>query len=209
MLRVFGEVFGHMDGAVSKSGLDPVVVEGIDSGGDVTTCALQTSGVRPAAEAALAWIDNVANTETVQAEHIRLFGGDDPLRQMPSVSPFASTYDSLSHDSAVASVMDVYREHGFVPICSTGRACPTHISNELEFVSFLLKGAADGNEAFGEAAHLFVADHLSTWAVLFSAAVHSCSEHPVTQFAGLALEHLLLCERERALFDVFVGNTPS
>jgi len=170
--------------------------------GGVAVCAMQKSGVRPAAEAALAWVDNVSSLGTVTAEHIRLFGGTDPVRQMPYVSPLAFMYDSSDHDESVARVVSFYEVCGFVANSGGGRSCPTHISNELEFVAYALGRAAEGESQCETAAHDFVANHLSTWGVLFSAAVYSRSEHPVTRFAGLALEHLLLCERERALFDM-------
>ncbi len=172
---------------------------------DAVSCAMNTAGIREAGRAALAWVENVSSIRSVRAEHLRLFGSPDQVRRMPIVSPLASMYATGSGPDVVSLVEQEYARWGFVPECDGAWDCPTHISHELEFVAHCLRSAVDGSKAEC-GARSFVAEHLSAWGVLFSAAVYGRSHHPVTKFGGLTLEHLLLCEAERARVHRRVGR---
>lgn len=164
----------------------------------VARCAMETTPLRDQGVAALAWVDNVFNQGSVEAEHRRLFGAADPRRGMPAVSPVGAVYASTAEGEIVSRVERCYASRGFVPLSIGGRSCPTHIANELDFMGHCLRAAVAGDAECERVAYEFVVDHLSLWGILFSAAVYSLAGHPVTRFAGLALEHLLLCETERA-----------
>lgn len=147
---------------------------------------------------ALEWSGASEDHERIAAEHIRLFGGADIARQMPMVSPCAAMYMSEEYDGSSADVTAAYRATGFVPVLGDGR-CAAHISNELEFMAHCLDlmGTTEGRDA-AFVAGAFLETHLFGWGVVFSAATYSRSQHPVTRFAGMMLEHMLFCELEHS-----------
>lgn len=147
---------------------------------------------------ALEWSATPDDHERIAAEHVRLFGGADIARQMPMVSPCAAMYMSEEYDGSSGDVIAAYQALGFVPVLADGR-CAAHISNELEFVAHCLDlmGTTQGRDA-AFVAGAFLETHLFGWGVVFSAATYSRSQHPVTRFAGMMLEHMLFCELEHS-----------
>lgn len=162
----------------------------------VPSCPVRSTAVLEAGRDALAWTHNVGNVGPIHAEHIRLFGGENSTDPMPCVAPCGSMY--LTGDPAAVGVQleRSYAEAGFAPVCRD--TCPSHITTELQFIAHLLGKASGGDAGAMEVSRQFLAEHLFTWGILFSAATHARSEHPVTRFAGLMLEHLLFCEIEHA-----------
>ncbi|MDZ4063448.1 MAG: molecular chaperone TorD family protein [Coriobacteriia bacterium] len=172
----------------------------------VPSCPVRSTGVLEAGRDALAWTRNVGNVGPIHAEHVRLFGGENARDPMPCVAPCGSMY--LTGDPAAVGVQleRSYAEAGFAPVCRD--TCPSHITNELKFVAHLLGRASEGDDTALEGAHQFLVGHLFTWGILFSAATHARSDHPVTRFAGLMMEHLLFCEIEHAEGLVLSQGTP-
>ena len=162
----------------------------------IDECPVQGLAVAEAGRAALQWARADADAAEIRAEHLRLFGSDDLVTSMPIVAPCASMYLGSSSDDVAEKVSQTYRAQGFRVDDTDHR--PTHASIELKFMAHLLGRAADEDAAALVAAHDFIVDHLFTWGVVFSAATFARSEHPITRFAGLMLEHMLFCEVEHA-----------
>lgn len=160
----------------------------------VPACPARSTIALEAGRDALAWTRNVGNVGPIHAEHIRLFGGENPTDPMPCVAPCASMY--LTDDPLVMgdTLLRSYEAAGFIPTHED--ACPSHIVNELKFIACLLRRAADGDLTASDEAEQFISGHLFTWGAVFSAATYARSDHPVTSFAGLMLENLLFCELE-------------
>jgi TorA maturation chaperone TorD len=159
-------------------------------------CPLTSPASVKAGKEARNWVENVANEGTLQAEHVRLFGGADRKRQMPSVADCGAMWADGEDGSSADDVLAFYERYDFVP--SGQSACPSHVANELEFMAHLLEHSLVAEDDALDAAADFLVTHLFSWGVVFSAATYSKSEHPMTRFAGLMLENLLFCEAEHA-----------
>lgn len=160
----------------------------------VTECPVVTGDVHGIGLEALEWVRHAPDATALMAEHTRLFGGIDLAKQMPMVSPCAAMYMTEEYDGHPADVSAVYSALGFEPSQERGM-CPSHICNELDFMAFCLE---TGSRDAATVAYAFIMSHLFGWGVVFSAATYARSEHPVTRFAGMMLEHMLFCELEQA-----------
>ncbi len=159
-------------------------------------CPVAQGATRVAGEEALAWARNVGNVGGLYAEHVRLFGGRDLRRQMPQVAATGGMYAAAGPQKADAELRALYRQNGY---CTRKDCpCPSYIANELEFMAHLLDQANKGQADALETACDFVVSDLFSWGIVFSAATHARSSHPVTRFAGLMLEHMLFCESQHA-----------
>ena len=161
-----------------------------------TECPVAKGTTQAAGAQALAWARNVGNIGGVHAEHVRLFGGSDPRRQMPQVAASGGLYAAAGPQQADSELGVLYRQNGFA--ARRDCPCPSYIANELEFMAYLLDLANEGNAAALETARDFVVSYLYSWGIVFSAATHTRSSNPVTCFAGIMLEHLLFCETQHA-----------
>lgn len=159
-------------------------------------CPVSDGSTKSVGLEALEWVRNVGNVSGLYAEHLRLFGGEDIKAEMPLIAAAGGLYAAEGLRENDYRVSAFYRRMGFTP--RSDCPCPSYIANELEFMAFLLEQAVEGKPGSGEAAADFVVTHLCTWGIVFSAATHARSAHPVTRFAGLMLEHKLFCESYRA-----------
>ncbi len=160
----------------------------------VDECPVISGSVHEIGLEALEWVRHAPDSTALGAEHTRLFGGTDLARQMPMVSPCAAMYMTEEYDGNPADVSAVYSALGFEPSSERGM-CPSHICNELDFMAYCLE---TGSRDAATIAYAFIMSHLFGWGVVFSAATYARSQHPVTRFAGMMLEHLLFCELEHA-----------
>lgn len=146
-----------------------------------------------AADIALRTADGRAAFE---AERDRLYGqrsGFDPFANV--LSPEEVTYRSGDISEHVASIEQAYADAGFhVPTAYGESHPPGHISTELDFMAFCLRGAAAGDFAALDKANDFFRRHLAEWAMLFAVVVGQQAHEPVMRFAGLALDKFLTCE---------------
>jgi hypothetical protein len=159
-------------------------------------CPVARGVTQGAGAEALAWVRNVGNVSGLYAEHVRLFGGADLRRQMPEVAASGGLYAEAGPQEADAELQGLYDLSGFTT--RSDCPCPSYIANELEFMAFLLERAGSGQADALETARNFIVSYLYTWGIVFSAATHARSTHPVTRFAGLMLEHMLFCETQHA-----------
>jgi TorA maturation chaperone TorD len=159
-------------------------------------CPVAKGATRPAATEALAWVDNVGNVSGLYAEHVRLFGGQDMRKHMPQVAASGGLYAIGGPEEWDAELSDLYDLSGYEP--RRDCPCPSYIANELEFMAHLLDQVSEGRADALSTARDFIVSHLYTWGIVFSAATHARSSHPVTRFAGLMLEHMLFCEAQHA-----------
>lgn len=146
-----------------------------------------------AADIALRTADGRAAFE---AERNRLYGqrsGFDPFANV--LSPEEVTYRSGDVHSHMASIEAAYADALFhPPDVPGGMHPPGHISTELDYMAFCLRGAAAGDYRALDRANDFFRKHLAEWAMLFAVVVGQQAREPVTRFAGLALDKFLTCE---------------
>lgn len=146
-----------------------------------------------AADIALRTADGRAAFE---AERDRLYGqrpGFDPFANV--LSPEEVTYRSGDIRERTASIETAYTESGFHMPRAYGEVHPPgHISTELDYMAFCLRGAAAGDYAALDKANDFFRRHLAEWAMLFAVVVGQQAREPVMRFAGLALDKFLTCE---------------
>jgi len=159
-------------------------------------CPVAKGTTRAAAADAQSWVRNVGNVSGLYAEHVKLFGGRDPRTQMPQIAASGGLYAEDGPQAADEILQILYADNRFAP--RQDCPCPSYIANELGFMGHLLEEAAEGRPGAIEAARDFIVTHLYTWGIIFSAATHARSSHPVTRFAGLMLEHMLFCETNHA-----------
>lgn len=162
----------------------------------VTECAVGSLAACETGRAALQWATEHPDCAEIMAEHLSLFGSDDLVTCMPQVAPCANMYVGDDSVETAIGVSALYDSMGFCGTM-TGR-CPTRMDVELEFAGHLLREASEGDIDALLVARGFIVTHLFTWGVVFSAATFSRSNHPITRFAGLMLEHMLFCETEQA-----------
>ena len=156
-------------------------------------CRSWGEGLHDSGTQALAWLDANPSSDALLDECTRLFGGKDWVATMPLVPPCACSYLSPAVDGVISDVLVAYDAAGFAPR-TEDRRCAAHISNELEFMSHCLKGAAAGETDQLLMSRAFVVAHLYQWGVVFAAATYARAENPVLRFAGSILEQLLFCE---------------
>jgi TorA maturation chaperone TorD len=154
-------------------------------------CPVVRGSVRAAASEALAWLQDVSSIEGLYDEHVRLFGGDDPRRPMPEVAASGGLYAKGGPQQSDTELALTYALHGFTP--QSGDRCPSYIANELEFTAYLLERSLAGQEEAAQVAEDFLVSQLYTWGIVFAAATHARSSHPVTRLASIMLEHMLFC----------------
>jgi TorA maturation chaperone TorD len=160
-------------------------------------CALLDAAVLTAGERATQWFEHAGSLAVLEAEHYRLFESRERLvdAPLPRLSPCAATHLEGDPDDIRADISRLYSDLGFPGSDADLRPeCPCHIANELDFVAHCLSLDGAGLDGAAEASTKFIADHLFPWGIVFAAAVSAVAEHPVTRFAGLALEGLLFCE---------------
>jgi hypothetical protein len=131
-----------------------------------------------------------------EAERERLYGqrsGFDPFAHV--LSPEEVTYRSGDIHERAASIETAYADSGFhIPTAYGEEHPPGHISTELDFMAFCLRGAAAADYAALDRANDFFRRHLAEWAMLFAVVVGQQAKEPVMRFAGLALDKFLTCE---------------
>jgi len=131
-----------------------------------------------------------------EAERERLYGlesGFDPFTHV--LSPEEPTYVSGEVAEQLARIEAAYAEAVFTPPEVRAGLHPVgHISSELDFMAFCLRGAAAGDDRALARARAFFAEHLAEWGVLFAVVVGQQAREPVMRYAGLALDKFLTCE---------------
>lgn len=131
-----------------------------------------------------------------EAERERLYGlesGFDPFTHV--LSPEEPTYVSGDVVEQLARIEAAYAEVAFTPPEVRDGLHPAgHISSELDFMAFCLRGAAAGDARALARAHDFFVAHLAEWGVLFAVVVGQQAREPVMRYAGLALDKFLTCE---------------
>ncbi len=146
-----------------------------------------------AADSALRTADGRAAFE---AERNRLYGqrsGFDPFTNV--LSPEEVTYRSGDIRERTASIETAYAESGFhIPQAYGEMHPPGHVSTELDYMAFCLRGAASGDYIALDRANGFFRKHLAEWATLFAVVISQQASEPVMRFAGLALDKFLTCE---------------
>jgi predicted phosphodiesterase len=146
-----------------------------------------------AADSALRTADGRAAFE---AERNRLYGqrsGFDPFTNV--LSPEEVTYRSGDIRERTASIEAAYAESGFhIPRAYGEMHPPGHVSTELDYMAFCLRGAASGDYIALDRANGFFRKHLAEWATLFAVVISQQASEPVMRFAGLALDKFLTCE---------------
>ena len=162
----------------------------------IAECAAGSLAACETGRAALQWATDRPDRTEIMDEHLSLFGSDDLITCMPQVAPCANMYVGGDSVETAIGVSALYDSMGFCGTV-TGR-CSTRMDVELEFTGHLLREASEGDIDALLVARGFIVTHLFTWGVVFSAATFSRSNHPITRFAGLMLEHMLFCETEQA-----------
>lgn len=131
-----------------------------------------------------------------EAERERLYGlesGFDPFSHVLSADE--STYASGDIADHLGRIEARYAEVAFTaPEVRGDLHPPGHISSELDFMAFCLRGAAAGDPRALVRAHDFFIEHLAEWGVLFAVVVGQQAREPVMRYAGLALDKFLTCE---------------
>lgn len=131
-----------------------------------------------------------------EVERERLYGiesGFDPFSHV--LSPEEPTYVSGNVVEQLARIEAAYAEVAFIaPATRDGRHPAGHISSELDFMAFCLRGAAAGDARALARARDFFTEHLAEWGVLFAVVVGQQAREPVMRYAGLALDKFLTCE---------------
>jgi TorA maturation chaperone TorD len=151
--------------------------------------------VEEAGRLALASLGDGHDPRSLEEAYSLLFGGPDPLHDMPRVPPSATDYLTDDPERTRSAVLGLYRDLGFVDVdVRLEPREPCHVVNELEFIAHCLDLASYELPNALRVAQEFATVHLTPWGVLFAAATAARAEHPVHRFAGLVLEQMLCCE---------------
>jgi predicted phosphodiesterase len=161
------------------------------------------AAIYQAFQAADAALRTAAGRTAFVEERERLIGlrvGFDPFVNV--LSPHETTYLSTDSSAVLGELEELFIRAAYTTQLSTGGLQEDHISTELGFMAYCLRGAAAGDAAAFERARDFFAHHLAEWVVLFAVVIGQQAREPVMRYAGLVLDKHITCEGAIFRYDV-------